>query len=949
MCLACVFMATAQDRLDVNTNDGKIKSVMVDQIEQIRYTRSNNISADNGYDQVEITLKNGEKVIWNLNEDNEILYRTPTKEWLEIARTNDAHSWVVMYDCINNEGIMDPDKPLDWTAERCGRMPHFNYFAEKGFDPYYTLTGQYTGTVYSDIDGFVWWSLPEDNMLGLSAWTFIMPNEPVIIAATSVERTTYKDAPFLGEYKGFPIKIGDKMIYAASEPVFSVLMKANETYTLKSTDENNFSFIDWYTYNADKNSFSYQEKEFDGLKLQDSTVYAAGGQFFNDDVLVDIYNLTEDKPDNMKYYFGSKDIKQYVCAAKDKYGFEFLIEATGNDNNRRWYFVTNYGMKKMEATVDFYYGKSINDICEGYVSYDGEVQMKYTKGYGSAPVFVNKGSEAGTYKCIEAGGSDLILDGFGSAEYNGKTCGYTVEGSVATLNISGEMHLFELNDTDMTYYEIVSDEWEGPKFFVNENTYGGYSDNEANSLNKAYIFIDKDYNGAEKPGYMTIAFDIEKDGAYNNVYSETQKYLWQADKKTITVVNLLVGVKEGGFERRNLVFRVSDDMRSMYLTGFDEYTRIYSTSYTGSFIDLNESNAVVAPDDVKLADEYQGKFSVLNFGMESGEADCTLKLNKDVDGNAKDGYAAISAPFMGAYLMNATAKYSVSGSSLTLHDITVGDGNYGTKNVDIVFTITPEGNLTGSEAYYGPDMMTAFMQIDFSKGMFTPMASNVEIPDENFKKYLVENFDKNLDGEISFEEAENITMIKCSTVTIYSVKGIEAMPNLVELYLAGGTIGGNIESIDLSGNKKLQGLTLTHNKISSVDLSNNPDLEGVYLGDNPLNSIDVSANAKIQTLKFYRTNVESVNLTNNVNLEKLECQECKITGLDITNNLSLRVLDCSFNKIQDSLDISKNTSLSQLYATGNPDLKTIWVWEGFNESDYEYFFYKDDTAAYKVK
>ena len=954
MCCATISMAQTQDRLDVNTNDGKIKSVMVDNIDHIRYARSNNVSADNGYDQVVITLKNGDEVVWNLNEYNEILYKTPNDEWLEIARKNDDHSWVMMYDCINNEGVMDPEKPLDWTAERCGKMPHFNYFAEKGFDPYYTLIGQYTGTVYSDIEGFVWWSLPEDNHMGISSWTFIMPNEPVTIAATSVERTTYNDAAFIGEYKGFPIKIGNKRLYKGkgADAVFSIDIKGNESYLLKTTDENNYSFDEWYTYNEDKNSFAYQEKVFDGLKGKGDSVYAASGSFLNDNnVMVEIYNLTEDKPENTRYYFGSKDMKNYVCAARDDYGFEYLVENTDSKNEKKWYFVTNYGMKKTEATVEFKYGKSIGEMCDAFVSYDGEIQMRYTLGYNSAPVFVKKGSEEGTYKSTVEGEKDLVLDGFGSAECKGYSYSYEYDGNFVKIYIYGEICLFEIDKDSMTFTEVKSDVWNGPKDFINESVYGGYSVDNANNNNMATLFIDRNITDGEREGYAKFTIDLKDGNSYNNAVKDCQKYIWRADRHELILTDVLVGVEYGGFVRKHLTFHVSDDMQSIYLAGDEFQTKIYSTQSIGAFVNLNQDNALTAPQKNVLAAEYKGTFKILNFGQESGDAECTLYIDKDTEGTDKAGYAAISAPFMGAYMMNATAKYSVKNNVLTLHEVTVGDGNYGTKVVDIPFTINEDGSLVGSDAYYGPDMMTSFMQIDYSKGKFipTPVETNVNIPDANFKTYLLENFDKNADGEISFEEAKAIETIKCPATGIHSVVGLEAMPNLIDLSLHGGTLGGNIETIDLSANKKLMWLTITNNKITKLDLSQNPELDGVWAGDNPIADLNVSANSKLTVLKIYNIKINSIDVSHMTMLEKFDCHGTPVTNVDVTNNKNLKMLDCSYCHITGSLDISNNKKLSEFYANGNPDLDTIWVWEGFTESDYEYLFYKDSTASYKVK
>ena len=726
MACACGCTAMAQDRLDVVGADGKIKSVMVSNIEQIVYAKGDKATATDGYDQVIIKLKDGNEVVWSMAEYKQIAYKVPTKEWLEIARTNDEHSWVVMYDCINNDGVMDPNKPVDWTAERCGRMPHFNYFAEKGFDPYYTLIGQYTGVDYSKVPDFVFWSEPEDNRLGIASWSFVMPNEPVTIAATSVERTTYDNMDFLGKYVGFPVKVGENRLYTGQEPTFSITFKGNETYNLQSQEENRLSFIDWYDYHADQNTFAYQEMPFDGLHLQDSTMYGATGQFYQKDVLVDVHNLTVNKPENKRYYFGSKDVVNYVCAARDEYGAEYLVEATDSQNNKAWYFLSNYGASKKQATLDFYFGTTIAQQCEAFVSYDGEIQMKYLLEYNAAPQFIVKGKEAGTYTSTVAGQPDLTFDGFGYAKYGERTCNYTMESSVATVKIGEENHMFTLDMEAKTYTEVVCDEWNGPVDFVNDSIEGYVAGEEVSKLNKVYVSLNKNLMGEAKPGFAAISIDLERYGAYINAVADCQRFIYQAEKRTLTITNVLVGMKEGGSARKNLHFQVSEDMQRLYLVGTDEETKVYATSYTGSYAQLNETNALVAPkkEEVALAKKYAGKFDMMYFDQSSGQqADCTLLIDaEDATGKEKAGYAYLLVPFMGSNIIAGCVPYEFVDGTLTLQGMQVGDGNYGVKTADIVFTLAEDGSLTGSGLYNGSDMNSSFMAVDFSSGKFVPVA-----------------------------------------------------------------------------------------------------------------------------------------------------------------------------------------------------------------------------------
>jgi len=79
-------------------------------------------------------------------------------------------------------------------------------------------------------------------------------------------------------------------------------------------------------------------------------------------------------------------------------------------------------------------------------------------------------------------------------------------------------------------------------------------------------------------------------------------------------------------------------------------------------------------------------------------------------------------------------------------------------------------------------------------------AQNVNIPDANFKAYLVGNSEINTNGdsEISVAEAQAFTgLINCSNKDIYNLTGIEAFINITKL-------------------------RCNTNKLTSLDISNKP-------------------------------------------------------------------------------------------------------------------------------
>ena len=83
----------------------------------------------------------------------------------------------------------------------------------------------------------------------------------------------------------------------------------------------------------------------------------------------------------------------------------------------------------------------------------------------------------------------------------------------------------------------------------------------------------------------------------------------------------------------------------------------------------------------------------------------------------------------------------------------------------------------------------------------------VEIPDANFKAYLLENFDTDNDGNISLSEAKAVTRINCSGRNINSIDGIESFENLEFMDCS----NNQLDEVDVTKNKKLERLICTDN------------------------------------------------------------------------------------------------------------------------------------------
>lgn len=211
-------------------------------------------------------------------------------------------------------------------------------------------------------------------------------------------------------------------------------------------------------------------------------------------------------------------------------------------------------------------------------------------------------------------------------------------------------------------------------------------------------------------------------------------------------------------------------------------------------------------------------------------------------------------------------------------------------------------------------------KIDHSK-------KNIVFEDANFKTYMVANFDTDNDGEISYEEALNVTKIEVNTDNITSLAGIEYMPNLQHLTCKGSLkynnstkvydiVCGVLKSIDVSKNTKLLYLNVSCNTLTSIDVKNNPKLSDLECGDNNLSTLDVKNNRELESLSCGKNNLSLLDISNNPKLQTLGCALNNLTSLDLKNNPELNWLSCNGNNLS-NLDLSNNPKLRIMYCDNN--------------------------------
>ena len=246
---------------------------------------------------------------------------------------------------------------------------------------------------------------------------------------------------------------------------------------------------------------------------------------------------------------------------------------------------------------------------------------------------------------------------------------------------------------------------------------------------------------------------------------------------------------------------------------------------------------------------------------------------------------------------------------------------------------------------------------------YTQKTGNIPVDNANFKAYLVENFDEDGNGEISYDEASKIKSIRIFNKDIPDIQGIEFMPNLdliscrnlglgsvdlsnnrllehVDFYGYNGTVNGEqmlyfnkLSSIDISRNTALTYLNCSNNQLTNLDVSKNNALEYLYCHHNQLTNLDVSKNNALTYLDCGYNQLTNLDVSKNNALTYLYCGANQLTNLDVSKNTELTYLSCYVHQLT-NLDVSKNNALKSLCCSpmndseGNNLLSTLYIYQG---------------------
>lgn len=212
-------------------------------------------------------------------------------------------------------------------------------------------------------------------------------------------------------------------------------------------------------------------------------------------------------------------------------------------------------------------------------------------------------------------------------------------------------------------------------------------------------------------------------------------------------------------------------------------------------------------------------------------------------------------------------------------------------------------------------MIKNFTLLLFLFATITLNAQNINIPDANFKKALVENTAINTDGDGEISESEAVAFIGAINVydhDISNLSGIEYFSNIKLLDCR----NNQLNNLDLTNNTKITELSCSRNQLTSLDLSKNLAIINLFCDNNQLTNFNISNNTLIEILSCSQSNLKSLDISKNIAITKLHCYNNQLTNLDISNNTMITELNCFGNQLTD-LDLKYNPNITSLHCEIN--------------------------------
>ena len=176
-------------------------------------------------------------------------------------------------------------------------------------------------------------------------------------------------------------------------------------------------------------------------------------------------------------------------------------------------------------------------------------------------------------------------------------------------------------------------------------------------------------------------------------------------------------------------------------------------------------------------------------------------------------------------------------------------------------------------------------------------------PDEAFRQYVADNFDKDKDGVLNQTERNAVKEIRIIDSGYTSLQGLKYFSQLTDLLCS-------------------------KNNLTELDVSENPELVRLICLNNSLTSLNLNKNTKLGSLNCDNNKLTVLDLRENKSLWWLRCNNNCLTSLDLRNNPKIRDLQVGSQRYQILANDDRTYDLHQLPGKFELDGVTTGSWKG---------------------
>ena len=176
-------------------------------------------------------------------------------------------------------------------------------------------------------------------------------------------------------------------------------------------------------------------------------------------------------------------------------------------------------------------------------------------------------------------------------------------------------------------------------------------------------------------------------------------------------------------------------------------------------------------------------------------------------------------------------------------------------------------------------------------------------PDEAFRQYVADNFDKDKDGALNQTERNAVKEIRINNSGCTSLQGLKYFSKLTDLFCS-------------------------DNNLTELDVSENPELKRLICYNNSLTSLNLNKNTKLGSLNCNNNKLTVLDLRENKSLWWLRCNNNCLTSLDLRNNPKIGDLQVGSQRYQILANDDRTYDLHQLPGKFELDGVTTGSWKG---------------------